>query len=83
MPKYLEQNRQTGSSVATDPTGRLCTVVVLQDVISTANLTSPGTSRLGLPSFFMDGQQVTRLSKGEYEVVGSGLKLHSDDPAAI
>jgi hypothetical protein len=84
MAKYLAQNRQTGSFVTTDDTGEQVIVIVYQDVIATGNLTNPNTSRLGTPSLVTEhSERVNRLSKGEYEIVGSGRKLHSNDPEAI
>ena len=84
MAKYLERNRQTGSFVTRDETGEQIIVFVYQDVIDTGNLANPGTSRLGTPSLVTEhGEPVTQLSKGEYKIVGSRRKLHSDDPEAI
>jgi hypothetical protein len=85
MAKYIERNRQTGSFVATDVASRQrITVFVYRDVIATGNLTDPNAFRFGLPSLITeDGDRLNCLSQGEYEVVGSGRKLHSDDPEAI
>jgi hypothetical protein len=78
------RTRQIGSFLATDDSGRQHTLNVFQDFTQAKDLDGNYAETLGLPYVFTkDAQRVNVLSKGEYVVRESGLRLRSTDPDAI
>jgi len=76
--------RQIGSFVATDDSGKPYKLIVYQDFDQSRDFDGRVTEKAGLPWVCTeDGEHLNRLSKGEYELIGSGLKLHSIDADAI
>jgi len=74
--------RQTGSFVAKQEDGKLVTLKVFTDYIVAESRERaeeiPGRKTLRT----LEGHVVNRLNKGRYQVVVTGVRLTSDDPAA-
>ncbi len=69
--------------IAVDENGTPHDLQVYQSEISVATRAHPSAVQPGLKSIVtVDGQSVHRLSKGQYEIVGTGVNLSSSDPDA-
>jgi hypothetical protein len=68
---------------AKDPSGRKHKLKVYATYRQPTSLTGPTNVVKGMEEFETeDGRQVIARGNGEYEIVSTGLKLHSDDPNA-
>lgn len=74
--------QKTGMFVARSPNGHAVEISVFTEFDD--GLTSDGADRTeGMTYLRTDhGDNVTRLEKGHYQVVGSQIELTSDDPTA-
>jgi hypothetical protein len=73
-----------GSFVATGDNGQDYDIEIYVDVIDVKSHNNPNaTIEGGVKSLqTVDGLSVNRTAKGEYVIVQSGLRLHSDSPDA-
>ena len=79
-----KETRRIGSFLAIDANGGQHVLDVYQVFIQSRLLSGQVMDSPGIRSIFTeDGGHVNRLAEGEYEVVTSGLRLHSSDPAAV
>lgn len=80
MPK---DTRRKFSFVATDEGNNKHTLHVFVDIIDVGNFENPDEEVEGMKTIMtVDGFHVNRKAPGKYEVVGTGLVLHSSDPLA-
>ncbi|MEW6651025.1 MAG: hypothetical protein AB1453_12665 [Chloroflexota bacterium] len=72
-----------GRFVATDDKGQDYAIEIYVDIIDASTHDDPNSTVEGLKSLQTDdGLHVNRISKGEYLIVQTGLRLHSDSPDA-
>ena len=76
--------KEMGTFVATEATGRVHTIVVVQEFIESKSLDATTSILPAMKSLrTLDGTTVNRFEKGKYEIAGSPMiNVTSDDPAA-
>ena len=68
---------------AFDESGQPVQIDVFVDIVDIGTRLDPGATAKGLRTLrTKDGRSVNRIAKGRYEIVQSGVKLRSDDPAS-
>jgi hypothetical protein len=73
----------TGSVNASGSDGRLYTLYIYTDILDAGAFGEPAATREGLKELrTSNGLLVNRLRQGEYEIVQTGVRLHSDSPDA-
>ena len=79
----LKDIRHKSSFMAADDNGNRQRLHVFVDILDSSTQTEPDAEAEGLKHIRTEsGQPVNRRGKGRYEVVTTGTRLHSDDPAA-
>lgn len=72
------------SFTAVDPSGGSHVLNVFVDIIDAGTMGDSDATIEGLRSLQTEGgEPVNRLAKGSYQVVATGLRLSSTDPAAL
>jgi hypothetical protein len=78
-----KRTEHTGSFSAVDAGGHQHTLQVFTDILDAGTPNDPDAERPGAISIrTLDWAVVNRIAKGEYEVIPTGQRLHSDDPNA-
>lgn len=64
--------------------GRDYTVVIAYTTMDVSDLANPGATMEGLPHLLLStGQDLSRVRKGVYEIMDTGVVITTDDPRAI
>ena len=81
--RVCRQSKHLNSFEATDPTGAKHTLDVWVQMCESTDLSGAPRVTQGIPVIRThDGSVVAPLGDGKYEVIDSGLTLHSDHPNA-
>lgn len=82
MSRKVKITEKTGSFVARSPNGHTVEISVFTEFDE--GLTSDSADRAERMTYLRTdhGDNVTRLEKGRYQIVGSQIELTSDDPIA-
>lgn len=73
----------TGTFEASGSDGKEYTLLVWTDLVPAGTMTDPDAVIEGLKTLrTSDGHSVNRLEKGKYQIVQTGISLHSSSPEA-
>ena len=79
----MKETRHTGSFTAVDEDNIKWTLHILTDFVDAGTFADPHKQLKGFREIRTDdGGAVTRLAKGEYQVIDTGKILRSEDPLA-
>ena len=79
----MTMRRKMGQFFATDENGRRYTILIYMDITKGGTVENPigeveGTTELRT----FEGMAVNRLEKGKYQILQTGIVVHSDSPGA-
>jgi hypothetical protein len=75
--------RKMGQFIAVDENGRRYTILIYTNLIKAGTFENPSMEVDGMNELkTFEGMAVNRLEKGKYQIVKSGIIVHSDSPDA-
>jgi hypothetical protein len=75
--------RKMGQFIATDEKGRRYTILIYMNIMKAGTLENPSEEVEEMEELkTFEGMAVNRLEKGKYQIVKSGIIVHSDSPDA-
>ena len=75
--------RKIGQFIATDENGRRYTILIYRNIIKAGTFENPSMEVEGMEELkTFEGMAVSRLEKGKYQIVQTGIIVQSDSPDA-